>query len=316
MLKIRLHKLIALAIACFIILHFSSCQRDEAEILSSSEMRKVLVDLHLLEGMFSATQPPLTEREQVYYYEALFRKHEITRADFDSSLVYYTRNPKIYERIYSRVLADLNLLNEEVLGGKYREIIPDSILFKPYRNNLWYKADSLIVKHDSIRKQLNFSIKDPSLMIRDVYWWSFRIRISPADTTRNPYAVLRLHYADGSVDTLSKNLKNDSILRRYSFRIPAFRNRRIDSLSGNFMKGSVYAKKAAVRIDSIRFFREYVPLWQDSLSSHIDSLLLLHDSLAVKKIPVDDRLQTNPPPVRPGKAAPTTSQLKPGEMSR
>lgn len=316
MLKIRFHKLILLAITGFLLLHITSCQRDEAEILSRSKMRKVLVEIHLLEGIFSVKQPPLTEREQVYYYEALFRKHQINRADFDSSLVYYTRNPKIYERLYTRVIADLNALNKDVLDGKYRKFIPDSILFKPYRYSMWYRADSLIVKHDSVRKELSFTLKDPALMIRDVYWWKFRIRISPADTTLNPYAVLRLHYADGQVDTLSKSLKNDSVLRQYSFRIPAFRNQRIDSLTGNFMAASGFGEKAAVRIDSIRVIREYVPMWQDSLRTRLDSLLLQKDSVAPQKLKQDDRIQTDIPPKRPRKATEAPKKIEPGELIR
>jgi hypothetical protein len=313
MLKIRPHKLILLAITAFLLLLYTSCQRDEAEVLGRGKMREVLVDIHLLEGIFSVKQTPLTEREQVYYYEALFRKHKVSRADFDSSLVYYTRKPKTFERLYTRVIADLNTLNQEVLDGKYRELIPDSILFKPYKYNMWFKADSLIVKQDTLRKELKFTIKDPSMMIRDVYRWNFRIRISPADTTLSPYAVLRLHYADGRVDTISKTLKNDSVLRRYSFRIPAFRDQRIDSLSGVFMAGTVYGKKAAVHVDSIRIFREYVPLWQDSLRNRIDSLQLKKDSLPAGKVQPDDRIETSPPP-RPRKAAP--KKMEPGELIR
>jgi hypothetical protein len=316
MLKTRFLKLIPLAITFFLLLLNTSCQRDEAEILGRNKMRKVLVDLHLLEGIFSVKHPPLTEREQVYYYEALFQKHKISRADFDSSLVYYTRNPKIYERLYTRVLSDLNALNQEVLDGKFRKFIPDSVLYKPYTYSMWYKADSLVVKHDSLRKELKFTLKDPALMIRDVYLWSFRIRISPADTTLAPYAVLRLHYADGKVDTLSHELKNDSVLRRYSFRLPAFRNQSIDSLSGSFMAAKEYGKKAAIRIDSIRISRGYVPMWQDSLRSRLDSLQLKKDTLTLKEVQTDDRIETLTPKPRPRKPNQAPKKMEQGEMIR
>jgi hypothetical protein len=252
----------------------------------------------------------------VYYYEALFQKHKISRADFDSSLVYYTRNPKIYERLYTRVLSDLNALNQEVLDGKFRKFIPDSVLYKPYTYSMWYKADSLVVKHDSLRKELKFTLKDPALMIRDVYLWSFRIRISPADTTLAPYAVLRLHYADGKVDTLSHELKNDSVLRRYSFRLPAFRNQSIDSLSGSFMAAKEYGKKAAIRIDSIRISRGYVPMWQDSLRSRLDSLQLKKDTLTLKEVQTDDRIETLTPKPRPRKPNQAPKKMEQGEMIR
>ena len=77
-------------------------------VISSRQMRHVLVDLHKTDALL-----------QVYgyryghdsiedaYYAAVLQKHGLTQAQFDSSLVWYTNNPQLFDKIYPKVLADL-----------------------------------------------------------------------------------------------------------------------------------------------------------------------------------------------------------------
>ena len=77
-------------------------------VISSRQMRRVLVDLHKTDAII-----------QVYGYKyghdsienglyaAILQKHGLTQAQFDSSLVWYTNNPQIFDKIYPKVLADL-----------------------------------------------------------------------------------------------------------------------------------------------------------------------------------------------------------------
>ena len=77
-------------------------------ILHSWEMRKVLVDLHKtdallqINGLYNAS----TEDKAIYYAQVL-EKHGITQAEFDSSLVWYTAHPQLFDKIYPKVLAEL-----------------------------------------------------------------------------------------------------------------------------------------------------------------------------------------------------------------
>ena len=77
-------------------------------ILHSWEMRRVLVDLHKTDALLQVTgkmQSP-TEVKSIYYAQVL-DKHGITQAQFDSSLVWYTAHPQIFDKIYPKVLNDL-----------------------------------------------------------------------------------------------------------------------------------------------------------------------------------------------------------------
>ena len=77
-------------------------------ILHSWEMRKLLVDLHKtdallqINGLYNAS----TEDKAIYYAQVL-EKHGLTQAEFDSSLVWYTAHPQLFDKIYPKVLAEL-----------------------------------------------------------------------------------------------------------------------------------------------------------------------------------------------------------------
>ena len=73
-------------------------------------MSSVLCDLHLTEAWVPLRQiyGDSATRTLAYEYEAIFKKHNITREQFDSSMQYYLVNPKKMQRIYQEVLDKLN----------------------------------------------------------------------------------------------------------------------------------------------------------------------------------------------------------------
>jgi len=266
----RMRKLLPLVL----IVLLPACGNDTDERMSQREMRKFLTDLHLLEGIIM-NDPSLSndERIEVYYYNALFAKHGITKAVFDSSLVYYTKQPKRFERIYARVVRDLEKLQEDVTAGKYEKVLPDSVRFQPFQYDLPLQLyTSYTFVPDSPRTKLPFTIKNVPLMTRDLYHLKFRLRREPADSSLGGYVAMRIHYADGKVDTLSYPTKNDSILRRYHFRFKANRNFQVDSLSGELLGTKKVKGKFRVYLDSISLQREYIPFLQDSLRNNLDTV--------------------------------------------
>jgi hypothetical protein len=257
-----------------------ACSSRPDGVMSQREMRLFLTDLHLLEGVLSQ-HPEIAgdDRLQVYYYNALFEKHGITKANFDSSLVYYTKQPKRFERIYANVTRELELLEKDVIDGKYELAIPDSILKKPTITELPALAASYRFTPDSTRTKLAFAVKTSELMTRDVYHLRFRMRREPRDSSEGVYAALRIHYAGGGTDSLSYPIKNDSILRRYHFQLMARRNLPIDSLSGVLLGAKSTKGQFRITVDSISLKREYRVFMQDSLRSQLDSIpALLPDS--------------------------------------
>lgn len=251
----------------------TSCSSRPDGVMSQREMRNFLTELHVLEGLID-NDPVISadDRLDVYYYNYLFAKHGITKADFDSSLVYYTKQPKRFERIYAGVIRNLDKLEEDVIAGKYERIIPDSVLRKPEFYNLPALDSMYLFAPDSTRTSLAFAVKNSALMTQDIYHLRFRLRREPADSSEGGYAALRIHYADGKVDSLVHPTYNDSVLRKYHFLFRAKRNLPVDSLSGVLLGAEKVKGKFRVYLDSITLQREYRPFLQDSLRNQLDSV--------------------------------------------
>ncbi len=77
-------------------------------ILSSRQMRSVLYDLHRTDAILQAAGYNYGHDEDVAkYYQAVMDKHGVTQAQFDSSLVWYTNNPQLFDKIYPPVVKEL-----------------------------------------------------------------------------------------------------------------------------------------------------------------------------------------------------------------
>jgi hypothetical protein len=99
---------------------FASCkEKDEVQrpddLLTQDEMVAVLTDIHLIEG---ARTGLVIMGDSVggvnEHYKAFFVKHNVTQAQYDSSFVYYSKNPKVFDKIYERVIENLSVIESEI----------------------------------------------------------------------------------------------------------------------------------------------------------------------------------------------------------
>lgn len=72
------------------------------EVLPESSMENLLYDYHIAKAM--GDNLPYSENyKKVLYTDAVFRKHGTTKAEFDSSMVWYTRNTEVLAKVYEKV---------------------------------------------------------------------------------------------------------------------------------------------------------------------------------------------------------------------
>ena len=77
-------------------------------VISDAKMRDVLYDLHRADGIIQVAGYNYSHDQEVAgYYKNVLDKHGITQAEFDSSLVWYTDNPQIFNKIYPKVVERL-----------------------------------------------------------------------------------------------------------------------------------------------------------------------------------------------------------------
>lgn len=148
-------------------------------VLSSREMQRVLVDLHRADAVLQVGGYNYGHDEDLAkYYQEILNQHGITQAQFDSSIVWYTNNPQRFDKIYPRVIKDLEAererwqaLQTDIPPQNVQEI---DVYLRPLEQLLWEMAHGLQVLYWTIgeeemvwRNAGAIPIKGPINLMRD-----------------------------------------------------------------------------------------------------------------------------------------------------
>lgn len=134
-----------------------ACSMRPKEVLSGRKMRHLLVEMHKADGALSVSGILHSTEKSDKYYQAILDKHGITQAVFDSSLVWYTANPKLFENLYDRVLQTLEdelKAYEATLAPQMAMVKSDSLKWLPLIDSLGQHYLRYAEHHDSIYARL------------------------------------------------------------------------------------------------------------------------------------------------------------------
>ncbi len=78
-------------------------------LINQEKMVSIMVDMHLIETAYNLKLFGADTAKSKYYgaFESVFVTHEITKAEFDSSLYYYSTRTDQMSTIYDKVLEKL-----------------------------------------------------------------------------------------------------------------------------------------------------------------------------------------------------------------
>ena len=274
--NLRIKFFIQFAVIVSLLLVLASCSNRPKGVLNQEDMANILTDMHKLDGtlvergvMFS------NDSTKMKYYNFVFAKYSISKANFDSSLVWYTKNPQEFNNIYNKVLINLTLQEKEVKSGKYHFI--DSVELAKIKREIWNKRTKYVLTKDSTRTRLNFEFTNTKFTNNefsygDVLILRFLLRIAPEDSSTNQRVNLRINYNNGKVDKIFAKAYHDSILRRYTIKLPAFKKLKIKSISGELLWSKKYNGNLNAMVDSISLIRKFNPVQQDSLRKLVEKL--------------------------------------------
>jgi hypothetical protein len=80
-------------------------------LISRNTFTDILVDIHMMDAITNGPEfyRKFGATDSLNINEEIFRKYDVTKAKFDSTMVYYSRNPEQYLKIYDDVILRLNL---------------------------------------------------------------------------------------------------------------------------------------------------------------------------------------------------------------
>lgn len=158
-------------IACLALM--TSCGKEiPGDIIQPDKMEQVLYDYHLSLGMSQNSKS--TEKEAIKNY--LFQKYRISQAEFDSSMVWYTRESKeltaIYEKLDRRFKREHEhferLLESRDEANQLTSVSGDTV-------DIWRKGSIHWMAETPLNKQLVFEIKaDTTFHEKDAFLWKMQ----------------------------------------------------------------------------------------------------------------------------------------------
>ncbi|HEY1009738.1 MAG: DUF4296 domain-containing protein [Daejeonella sp.] len=110
--------------AFFLSLFFlAACNKNELPkgVLEEQKMVRILADLTVIDGYMSTLMYADSIRMNgKNYYATVYKNHNISKAAFDSSMKYYSKQPVLLDSMYSKV--DSLLLTQEKRLMKMQEL--------------------------------------------------------------------------------------------------------------------------------------------------------------------------------------------------
>ena len=209
------------------------CDKDTPRHLSHGKMEAILYDYHVADAV-SNTDVNYDDTLRLNVYKlAVLQKHGVTEADFDSSMVYYTRHAdelyEIYERLSKR-LADEAL----ILGASASEANRYMTISNTGDTaNIWTGDESLVLTQHAGFNVYSFSLKaDTTYKPGDQFILSFETKFIYQDGARSGMALLALTYENDSTASVMTRMSIDN---QYRVNISDGERRGIKQVSGYFM---------------------------------------------------------------------------------
>jgi len=224
-------------------------------VLSNQQMSEVLYDYHLTKTLISNRNVREDEEKQAYM-DAVFRKHGITEADFDSSLVWFSHNPEELVKVYDLVSSKMIRTNAILVREMEENDSPvqtaqdgDSVDVWPYRR--------LIRMTDkSLENLLTFSIPaDNFYQHSDTLKWTMDIHFLSGKPRRNeaPVVTLQVWYAKDSMIYTRKTITSNG---RQNFALSNDTLGKIRSVQGSvYIPRQSKNNKLVMLVDSLSLMR-------------------------------------------------------------
>ncbi|MCR4920932.1 MAG: DUF4296 domain-containing protein [Bacteroidaceae bacterium] len=287
--------------ALLLLVLLSGCKpRRPANILSEKKMENVLVDYHLAQGIAEG-QSGVREVSTYRNVQAVFRKHHITEAVFDSSLVYYSihaeKLSEICRRVSDRVEARAAMMGVEAQAPP-KDIYAD-LDSEGDTANIWADQNFCIMQPNKLQNIFHFHIPaDSTFLLGDSFLWRFRSSFRVQGSMREVYFVLLVRY-EADPDTVANVAiqLRDSRMNEMRFEPDTHLDTcRIKSISGyaywplpETHEEAEFSLLVLSDISLIRFHRK-----QEEPELEVDENQLLPDSVETDTLPQNAPVRLTP----------------------
>lgn len=182
----------------------AGCRQDNT-FIPSDEMEAILYDYHLADAMASQADGGY-DNNVLAFRAAVLKKHDVTQAEFDTSMVYYMRHTDqlhtIYQHIADRMQADADKLGADATANV--SAAGDSA-------NVWNGEKTMVLLPNQPYNIYNFRLTtDTTFHKGDRLILGFKTDFIFQDGMRDAVAVLAVVLGNDSVVTRTSHMSSSS----------------------------------------------------------------------------------------------------------
>lgn len=171
-------------------------------VLSERKMEDILYDYHIAQGMADYQEGKYDTLLARVYEAAVLKKHSTTKAEFDSSMVYYMwhtdRMHKIYESLSKRIEAEMRAMGGT--GGGAGEFAAFGTTGDTA--NVWNGPRAVVLSHHPAFNHYSFALKtDTTFHSGDKLLLSFNTEFIYQDGMRDGVVLMAVRFGNDSVAT-------------------------------------------------------------------------------------------------------------------
>ncbi len=186
---------------CTIILSCSGVKKKY--LIPEKKLVPIIVDMNIADGI-SFQYSPGTKRlnlDSAAVYGWVLEKHNVTKAQFDSTIAYYTKHPDRLNRIYEKVIASLSKMESEIKEAEKEEELKRKI-------TIWEDPRNYMLPDDGRINRINFSVpaRGPG-----EYTITAQIKVFRDDESIAPRINAFFWYDNGTEEGYRDNFKSVSI---------------------------------------------------------------------------------------------------------
>ena len=269
-------------------------------ILDEDKMTDVLVDFHLAQGMAEAQgeNPDITRYK---YIQAVFKKHRITEAEFDSSMIYYSGRAEqftfIYNNVVNRVQAQAERMGLEAAAANRDRFA--TLTNEGDTANIWLGKDFACVAPNRVGCVYSFQMKaDSTFRLGDSFIWRFKTQFVGRSMNNEAIALLNFYYDKDTVAAVTDLLRNS--LKNEMKHTPG---KGLDTLNLRSITGFIYLPMVnnadppkPLLVSEIKLVRMHKEVKKEELKIKNDSLAA--DSLDLDSLPFAPNQRLTPQQMR------------------
>lgn len=200
-----------------------------SKYIQPDDMEDLLYDYHVAQALASVDPMANYDFERTKYFLAVLKKHGVTQADFDSSMVYYyshlDRLKPIYQEVNDRLADEAKSVGASVGSGRYLGYSTTGDTA-----NIWKNTSDLILIPRPTMNRFDFTVEvDTSFYKGDSFVFQFMSEYLWQSGSKDAVVCIVTKYEGDSIIQTTNHVSVSGISQ---IRVPANREQKLKQMYG------------------------------------------------------------------------------------